>query len=463
MNDFPLYEPQDGPQTDFHACSADILIYGGAAGGGKSHAILGEPFYHYENPRFGAVIFRRTTDEITNVGGLAIKAEALYARANGRCGDLIWRFPSGSTVQLAGMQYEKDRLKWQGTELDLIEFDELTHFTAEQFWYVALSRGRSTSGVKPYIRASCNPDPDSFVRPLIDWWIGPDGYAIPERSGKVRFFMRHHDDNFEWFVSKAEAYKKYGTGPEVRPLSLAFISSLVTDNKILMRVNPEYYANLLNLPMVDRERLLKGNWNIRAQRGNFFRREWFEVVDAIKATWSRQVRFWDRAATKPSPSNPDPDWTRGLKMIAYPDGTFLVVDLRSERNTPGRIRELMKNVATQDGYGCLIKCQQDPGSAGKEEIENFHKMFAGYQTKSQPFMKDKQTRAKAVSSACEAGNVKVLRGPWNEEFFREVENFPEGKRDDIVDCLSGAYNELTNSPVLTAEALQRMGNVMGFQ
>ena len=456
------FELQPGPQTLFGATPADIAIYGGAAGGGKSHAILIEPLRHYENSRFGAVCFRRTGAEITNVGGLWDKASNLYTQINGRARDLSWRFPSGAHVQFSGMEHDKDRFKWQGTELDLIEFDELTHFTAVQFWYVALSRGRSTSGVKPYIRATCNPDPDSFVRPLIDWWIGDDGYAIPNRSGVVRAFIRHSDDQLEWFNSKKDAYAKYGKGPEVRPLTLTFIHSLVTDNKILMAKNPEYYANLANLPLVDRERLLKGNWNIRPRPGNFYRREWFEILDAIPAGWSRVIRFWDRAATKPSSGNPNPDWTRGLKIYAYPNGTFLVANLVSAQETPGNVNKLIKNMATQDGYACLQMCQQDPGSAGKEEIENFHKLLAGHHTKSQTYSKDKQTRAKASSSGAEAGNIKVLRDAnWNEVFFRELENFPEGAHDDIVDCLSGGYNELTGSPILTKDAIERMAKVLG--
>jgi predicted phage terminase large subunit-like protein len=457
-----LYEPQTGPQTDFHACSADIVIYGGGAGGGKTYAVLGEPFYHYDNPKFGAVIFRKTNKEIENVGGLYSKSEEMYLPANGRPSGLSWYFPSGAHVQLSGMEHDKDRFHWQGTDIDLIEWDELTHFSATQFWYVTLSRGRSRGLATPYTRATCNPDPDSFVRQLIDWWIGPDGYPIPARAGKVRAFMRHSDDSLEWFNSKKEAFKKYGTGPEVRPLTLAFIPAKVTDNKILMARDPGYYANLMAMPFVDRERLLRGNWNVRPQPGNFFKREWFEIIDAIPAQWKRQVRFWDTAATKPSVTNHDPDWTRGLKIASYPDGTFLVVDMRSARDTPRNIDVLMKNTAIQDGYGCLQMRQQDPGSAGKAEIENFNKLMAGFQYKSLIFSRDKQTRAKAASSAAEAKTIKVLRGPWNEDFFRELENFPGGAHDDIVDCLSGGYNELTGSPGMTADMVERMGRVMGF-
>jgi predicted phage terminase large subunit-like protein len=128
------------------------------------------------------------------------------------------------------------------------------------------------------------------------------------------------------------------------------------------------------------------------------------------------------------------------------------------------VNKLIKNVATQDGYGCLQMAQQDPGSAGKLEVEDFYKLLAGHQVKSQPFFRDKETRAKAVSAACQVGNIKVLKGKWNDEFFNEVENFPPPKdsgHDDIVDCLSGGYNELTGSPILDPAAVAAMSRILG--
>ena len=152
--------------------------------------------------------------------------------------------------------------------------------------------------------------------------------------------------------------------------------------------------------------------------------------------------MWDRAATKPSETNKDPDWTRGLKMYKYSDGSFVVVDLCSTRDTPAKVEHLIKTIAGNDTNRVKIISQQDPGSAGVLEAQNFVKMLAGYFVSTFTTSKDKVTRAKPVSAQCEIGNIKVLRATWNDDFFDELENFPDGVHDDIIDVLSGAFNEL---------------------
>lgn len=435
-------EPQPGPQTHFLSTPADIAIYGGAAGGGKSFGLLLDPLRHHNNRKFGGTIFRRTAVQVRNEGGLWDESMNVYSlfRARPRESFLEWRFPSGMSMGFAHLEHDKDVFNWQGAQIPWMGFDELTHFTLQQFFYM-LSRNRSTSGVKPKIRGTCNPDPDSWVRTFIDWWIGEDGFPIKERSGKLRWFIRR-DDQFIWGDTPEDIYDIYGRGPEIQPKSVTFIPSKLQDNKILMEKDPSYLANLLAQNRVDRMRLLDGNWNVRAAAGMMFQRQWFPIVDAVPSGWIRAVRFWDRAATKPSESYPDPDWTRGLKLYKYLDGRFCVVDLRSDRDTPGKIEGFIKNTASHDSTSVKVMSQQDPGSAGVSEAENFTRMLAGYDVRTSPNSKDKITRAKPASAQCEAGNIMVLRAPWNEAFFSELENFPDGAHDDIVDVLSGAFNEL---------------------
>jgi predicted phage terminase large subunit-like protein len=432
--------PQEGPQTAFLTTPADIAIYGGAAGGGKSYGLLLEPLRHFNNSRFGAVIFRRNSTQVRNEGGLWDESISLYGGlgAHPREAQLEWVFPSGMRVKFAHLEYDRSVFDWQGSQIPFIAFDELTHFSEKQFFYM-LSRNRSTSGVPGYVRATCNPDVDSWVRKFIDWWVDGEGYPIRELAGVLRWFIRQ-GDNFIWGDSREELIKNYGA--EQLPKSLTFIPSNVHDNKILLEKDPSYLSNLRALSRVDRLRLEGGNWNVRATAGSMFRSEWFPVIDAIPAGHIAAVRFWDRAATKPSSENPDPDWTRGLRLLKYADGTFVVADLKSDRETPGKIETMVKNVASFDGYTTRIKSQQDPGSAGVAEAEHFVRMLQGYDVRTETMAKDKITRAKPVSAQCEAGNIRVLRAPWNKDFFSEVENFPEGSHDDIVDVLSGAFNEL---------------------
>lgn len=434
--------PQKGPQEKFLSTPADIAIYGGSAGGGKSWSLLFEPLRHVKRSKFGAVIFRKTSVQVRNEGGLWHESQQLYSHFQGHSREafLEWAFPSGARIKFSHLEYEKDVLSWQGSQIPFIGFDELTHFSETQFFYM-LSRNRSTSGIAGYVRGTVNPDPDSWVRKFIDWWIGEDGYPIPERSGVLRWFIRVNDQMI-WANSAGELYSQYGRGPEISPKSVTFIAAKLQDNQILMKKDPAYLSNLLALNRVDRGRLLDGNWNIRVTAGSLFRREWFPVLDSIPGGWIQVMRFWDRAATKPSEGNRDPDWTRGLKVYKYPNGTFVVADLRSLRDTPGQVEELIKITASQDGQAVKVMSQQDPGSAGVAEAEHFIKMLAGYNVDVMTTSKDKVTRAKPVSAQSEWGNIRVLRAPWNEEFFTELENFPDGAHDDIVDVLSGAFNEL---------------------
>ncbi|HEX8637920.1 MAG TPA: terminase family protein [Pyrinomonadaceae bacterium] len=200
-------KPQPGPQEVFLSTSADIAIYGGAAGGGKSFGILLEGSRHNENKDFGGVLFRRTSPMITNEGGLWDESTKMYPLLGAvpKTNDHSWTFPSGSVLSFAHLQHEKNVLDWQGSQICFLGFDELTHFTEKQFFYM-LSRNRSVCGVKPYVRATTNPDAESWVAEFIAWWIDqkeflPNGsrnprYGLPiqERSGVVRWFMRVGDE-----------------------------------------------------------------------------------------------------------------------------------------------------------------------------------------------------------------------------------------------------------------------------
>ena len=133
--------PQPGAQERFLSSVADIAIYGGAAGGGKSFALLMEPLRHIGNKHFGGVIFRRTSPQITNEVALWDEAGKLYPLVYGepRIGSLEYRFPIGASVSFRHLQHEDTIYDWQGAQVPFIGFDELTHFTKRQFFYM-LSR-----------------------------------------------------------------------------------------------------------------------------------------------------------------------------------------------------------------------------------------------------------------------------------------------------------------------------------
>jgi len=225
-----------------------------------------------------------------------------------------------------------------------------------------------------------------------------------------------------------------------RPISVTFIPATVFDNPILLRANPDYYAWLLSLPTLERERLLGGNWKIRPAAGMYFKREWCALVDEVPAELD-VVRYWDLAATEKTELN-DPDWTVGIKLGRDRSGGYYVLDMVRVRANPGDVERLLRNTAEQDGKRVRIGFGQDPGQAGKSQAQHLVRALDGFTVTPAPESGDKLTRFGPFSSQCRAGNVKIRRGAWNEELFRVLEGFPELAHDDEVDACSGALEML---------------------
>lgn len=425
--------PQPGPQERFLRSNAALAIYGGAAGGGKSWALLAEPLRHIGNPRFGAVIFRRVSPQIRNEGGLWDASTQLYPLLGGhpRESTLEWRFPSGATIRFAHIEHEQDKLSWQGSEIPFIGFDELTQFTAGQVWYL-LSRNRSTCGVRPYVRGTTNPDAHSWVKPFLSPWLDPT-FPEPAESGELRWMVR--DGGLVRWVPK-------GT-PDA--ISVTFVRASIYDNQILLRENPEYLGWLKALPPVERARLLDGDWNI-VEAGNFFDRAWFDDdVDAAPAN-CKWVRFWDMAASKPRPGYPDPDWTVGTLMGIDPDKEMFVVEEERLRDTPLVVERRVIETAQRDRdrYGEVeTVMEQEPGSSGVMVTDTFRRKLVGFTFHAQRSTGDKRERAKPWSAYCQGRHVHLVRGNWNHDWKNEHAAFPTpGVHDDRIDSCSGAFGRL---------------------
>ena len=225
-----------------------------------------------------------------------------------------------------------------------------------------------------------------------------------------------------------------------RPISVTFIPAKVFDNPALLRVNPDYLAWLLSLPLLERERLLGGNWKIRPAAGLYFKREWCGVVDEVPADLDI-VRYWDLAATEKTEFN-DPDWTVGIKLGRDRSGGYWLLDMVRRRANPGDIERLLLDTATQDGKRVRIGFGQDPGQAGKNQAFHLVRALSAFTVNPASETGDKLTRFGPFSSQCRAGNVKIRRGLWNEDLFRVLEGFPELAHDDEVDACSGALEML---------------------
>ncbi len=274
-------KPQEGFQMDFLSTSADVAIGGGAAGAGKTFTLLMEGGRNIGVNGYAGVIFRKTYPQIKAPGGLWDTSKLIYNVVRGRQIESAheWRFPCNSKIKFSHLEYEKNVYDWQGSQIPFIGMDELTHFSEKMFTYL-LSRNRSTCGVKPYFRATCNPDPDSWVADFISWWICQDdksplyGYPLADRAGKLRYFMKESDE-FIWGDTKQEVIDKcqntinelLEADPEINPQDLiksaTFIPGDIYGNKELLRKDPAYLANLLAQSEEDQLRLLKGNWKIK--------------------------------------------------------------------------------------------------------------------------------------------------------------------------------------------------------
>jgi hypothetical protein len=253
--------PQPGGQEAFQSCPADICFYGGEAGAGKSWSLLFDHLKWIDIPGYNGVIVRKEFSQIFGTGGLWTEAMSLYLRVRGtpKKGDTPkFKFPCGAEVAFKHSQHaDKVEMYWQGLSSPVISIDEITQFKKSEFLYI-MSRNRSMTGINPYIRATCNPDPSSWVRDFIGWWIGPDGYVIEERCGIIRWFL-HRDDSFVWADTREELIERFGE--ECNPLSFTFIRGHLSDNKKLLEIDPQYKSKLDNLPESERRALSEGNWN----------------------------------------------------------------------------------------------------------------------------------------------------------------------------------------------------------
>lgn len=460
------------PQTVAAYSDATIVIYGGAAGGGKTYWLCYEAAKYVDVPGYQGSFFRRTYDELKGAGGLLDETEQIYPLLGGQLtlNPLEWKFPAERTLlQLQHMQHAKSAEKHKSKQYAGIFIDELCDWEERPFWKL-VSRLRSMSGVSPRLRAACNPDPDSFVRLLIAWWIGEDGFPIPERSGVKRYFVRPKRDLI--WADTAEELLGYVDSPD-EIMSLTFVASSVYDNRVLLAKDPAYLAKLKALPPTERARFLGGNWDTREAAGDYFQRGWFPELaltelerrvrkQPVQTDWIHSIRHWDLAATPvagnlvpgvPRPAefraraDIDPDWSIGTKVDMTRDKRWLWVrHVARYRDTPGALEEAIVKHAREDGLRTVVGLEQDPGQAGEAQIENLIKVLKkkvpGVRVHVLRRTQDKETYARTASRVAYNGRIFVnAKEPWYRVWMNSLESFPppdDKGHDDDADSLSGA-------------------------
>jgi len=437
-----LIQPQPGKQYDCLASQADIVFFGGAAGGGKTYALLLEGTRALTIPQYGGVIFRREATELTRPGGIWAESQTVYGQIGWKSNNaaLSWKIPEQGTLKFAGLQLENDMYSWKGAQLDFLGFDEVTEFTERQFWYL-FHRLRSRSGaIKPYCRATCNPEAN-WVYDLVRWWIDEEGFAIPERSGVIRWFGRI-DEKIYWFKEEKDAITALATmglDERIQPKSFTFIPSTINDNPILLRNNPEYYATLAQAPADERDKLLMGNWKIKPV-GKIFNINDFQPFAIPPSQYDCKLITVDTALSTKEAN----DFTVFQCWCRSQKGIYFLAQVRGKFDFGLQLSMLHNFILTHNPNWVGIE-QKASGISLLQEIRKLVKV---------PYLpiqrdKDKYTRGKQTQSYVQSGYVFVNRlADYYTDFVIEVSNFsPENKNkagihDDIVDPMMDAIDYL---------------------
>jgi len=384
------------------------ILFGGSAGPGKSSALLMAALQFIEVPGYAAILFRRTYTDLSLPEALMDRANSWLQNTDAKWSDRnkTWTFPSGATLSFGYLESENDKYRYQSSAFQYIGFDELTQFTESQYLYLySRLRRLKTSYVPLRMRAASNP--------------GGVGH--------------------EWVKNRFDVLGKGG-----KP----FIPARLEDNPYIDQ--EEYRKSLNELDPVTRSQLLYGDWSVRHEDG-IFKRDWFEVVEDYPHD-AQKVRYWDLAATEPKQGK-DPDFTVGV-LMAEKDGIFYIVDVIRERALPLKVERLVRQAAELDGVETKIYMEQEPGSSGVAQIDHYARnVLKGFYFMGVKTTGSKLVRAQPLSAAAEHGNIKIVRGWWNEIFLDEVVLFPQGLHDDQVDAASGAFEQLarSNKPVLIGD------------
>lgn len=415
---------------------------------GKSYMALLYPLKFSDDPYMRGVIFRKTTGELTAQGGLWETAVELYTYVFGAANlkihkkDLKITFPSGGSIKFSHMEHDQNRFAHMGAQYTFILFDEATHFSQTVIEYLGLRMRSAKAKHKKQMVLTCNPDPDWFGLDWIRPYLQDDGTPNLAMDGVIRYYVVQ-DGKYLWADKRDELEAIYGAGAESGIKTFTFISATCHDNPVLLANDPSYISTLKAKPYVDVQRYLYGNWLVRPSGSGMIKRDWLTPVRLFEQNIVSYCRAWDIAGSLPSDVLPNPDWTAGVLMAKTKSGRYIIVDVVRFRARFGEVMQRIIQTASEDPPETQIILPQEPGQAGKAAGQMMIKELieAGYFARMRPTNKSKVVRFQPVAAAAEAGLIDYIEGPWNKDFFDELEGFDgsKNKKDDQVDSCSDSF------------------------
>jgi predicted phage terminase large subunit-like protein len=392
------------------------LLYGGAAGGGKSVGQLMGALQFVDIPGYAAILFRKTFADLAKPNAL-IDMSKRWLWPFVETKEVQWsekehryNFPSGASLSFGYLESPNDCYNYQGAEFQYIGLDEVTHIDPFNYRYM-FSRLRKPKSLQVPLRFRATANPGGQ--------FGEYYYQ--------RFFVE---------------------GPAHGRI---FIPAGIDDNPHLDA--EAYKASLDELDPVTREQLLNGNWQIKSA-GDLFNRHWFTIVpDDNVPHQATTVRHWDMASTDPAKrkgrDKRDPDYTVGFKLSSY-QGMYWIRDIVRVQKMPHDLETIVRETAKNDGYSVAIRMEQEPGSSGAITIDHYMRnVLNGYDFAGVTSTGSKVERARTASAASQAGKVLVCQSCRNMlAFFDEADTFPYGLKDDTIDGFSGAFNYFRNPALL---------------
>jgi predicted phage terminase large subunit-like protein len=396
------------PQAIFLLRPERESLFGGAAGGGKSIALLAGSLQYVDVPGYAALLIRRTLKELSLPGGLMAVGHQWLVNSDARWDydNKTWHFPNGATLTFGYLDSEADLERYQGSEYQYIGIDEAAQFEEERYTYL-MSRLRKDNTIPVPLRMRLASNPGSIGGA----WI------------KRRFMTE---------------------GMQVRP-PRSFIPAKVTDNPFLDQAS--YIENLMQLSdPVKRAQLLYGDWDI-VEEGEYFRGSWFQYTDLFPNI--KYVRFWDLSAQ--TDTHKDADWTVGA-LVGLHDGRIYIKNIARMRGNPGQVESFVWATAQEDnrnGRKVTQYIEQEGGSSGVNTVFNYkNRVLKGFHCEGWRPKGNKIDRARLWSGYVQKKLCYLPENAsWTREFLEEVQLFPTKRaHDDQVDAVSGAVTMLLQAP-----------------